>query len=397
MKLSNYIITGVFLLVIAFFSVWTWYKGDLKTSVIENRALAQRPDATVNSIISGTYTKRFETYFDDQFPSREKFIELNSQVKKNLLRQHVVRGVFVHPDGYLLSAVPNETDGKAKEIANRINLFAAQNAKIGVKTYFALVPNKPTMMENKFPSYFPSYGIKDTNQLLKHVDANAHPLNLLNAVKKHSNEKNLYAYTDHHWKAKAAFYAYQSTITEMAKNNPEIGKPYKYNDFSWNEKGKPFYGSDARTTTKAYVKKYDTITVATPKFDEKPLNVCYDGKCNRGLYSNYYLTMNELYTNRYLTYIGGDHPETIIYNPNKTSGKKLLIIKDSYANATIQFFARNFKETRVLDLRKYTGMPIETYIKKNKIDVVLIVDNVNSIYVTPSLTNYDHPGLGENQ
>ena len=396
-SISNYIVTGVFLLIIAFFTVWTWTKSDLKISIMENRALAQRPDANVKSVITGDYSKRFETYYNDQFPTREKFIELNSKVNKYVLGQNIVRDVYVHKDGYLLSPIAYATESSAKQTANRINTFAKQANDLGASTYLVVMPIKSAIMEDKFPDYYPSYGVRNTELLLKHIDPVAHPMNMMNDVKKHINEKNMYFYTDHHWKAKAAFYAYQSIIPKIAKDIPEIGEPYQYTDFTWKEKGKPFYGSDARKTTKAYVKKYDTITVATPKFKEKTIDVCYNAKCNQGFYSESFLNKKDLYTNRYVTYLGGDHPEVVIHNPNKMAGKKLLIIKDSYANAAIQFFARNFEETRILDLRHFNKMPVKDYVKKHHIDAVIIMHNVNSLYITPSLTNYDHPGTGENQ
>ncbi|WP_409290567.1 DHHW family protein [Peribacillus sp. SCS-37] len=394
--LSNYIVTGVFLLIIAVFTIWTWSAKDLKLSVLENRNLTQRPDANVESVISGDYTKRFESYYNDQFPTRERFVEINSKINKYVLRQDVVRNVYVHKDGYLLSPVKEGKDSDAEKIAGKINTFTEKAKELGADTYFTLMPNKSTTMEDKFPGYFPSFGKKNTAQLMKKISPSAHPVNPLLTVQSHLDKGNMYFYSDHHWKAKAAFYAYQDVMAKMAEDDPAVGAPRKFDDYEWKEEGKPFYGSDARTTTKAYVKKHDTVTVATPKFSEEKINVCYNAVCDRGFYNMDLLDRDELYTNRYGAYLGGDHPETAIYNPNK-KGQTLLIIKDSYANAAIQFFARHFEETRVLDLRHYKKMNVEQYIKTYEVDKIIILHNVNSIYVTPSLTNYEHPGMGENQ
>ncbi|MFD0050281.1 DHHW family protein [Actinomycetes bacterium NPDC127524] len=397
-KINDYILLFFFLGLLCFFTIWIWTKEDLSSSVLENRALAQRPDATVDSVISGKYTKRFETYYNDQFPARERFVEANSKINKYLLGQNVVRDVYVHKDGYLISPVPKFTEDRAKEVAARINAFAASSNKLGVKTYFVLMPNKSTIMEDKFPDYFPSYGRQDTQLLMKQIDPAANPISPLETVNKHIKEENMYYYTDHHWKAKGAFYAYQYVINKIAKDANGIAKARKLEDYSWTESGKEFYGSDARKTTAAFVKHPDTITVAKPKFSEKPLDVCYNGKCGQSFYTEKFLTAPDLYTNRYAAYMGGDHPESVVKNPNvKDKTQRLLIIKDSYANPTIQFFSRHFSETRVLDLRHYSKMTVNEYIKRNKIKYVMITHNVNSIYVTPSLTNYNDPGNGENQ
>ncbi|WP_409302944.1 DHHW family protein [Peribacillus sp. SCS-155] len=397
-KVSDFLLLFVFLGVIFSFTIWFWVKGSDSTSILENRTLAQRPDATAKNVLTGDYPKRFETFYNDQFPARETFVETNSKMNKFLLRQDVVRNVYVHKDGYLLSPVPEFSLDRAKDISQRINTFAQDTDKFGAKTFFVLMPNKAVMMEDKFPDYFPSYGRKDSKQLLGLIDPAANPIYPFDAVNKHLSEKNMYFYSDHHWKAKAAFYAYQDVIGKMAKTSPEIGKALQLDEFTWTEKGKPFYGSDSRKTTKSYVKQSDTITVATPKTKEKPFEIRYRGKDGQSFYKESFLTDNELYANRYAAYMGGDHPETVITNPNKPeSAPKLLIIKDSYANPTIQFFSRHFKETRVLDLRHFDNMTVPEYAKKHKITHVMILHNVNSIYVTPSLTNYNNPGQGENQ
>ncbi|MFK4998733.1 DHHW family protein [Bacillus sp. N9] len=71
-----------------------------------------------------------------------------------------------------------------------------------------------------------------------------------------------------------------------------------------------------------------------------------------------------MYTNRYITYFDGDVPEGIIKNPNVKGNIKVLILKDSYANAMVQFIARSFSETRVMDLRHNKDLDIKDYIEK---------------------------------
>ncbi|MGM0879407.1 MAG: DHHW family protein, partial [Bacillota bacterium] len=70
-------------------------------------------------------------------------------------------------------------------------------------------------------------------------------IDLRSTIKPHLNEPNMYFYTDHHWKPKAAHYAYEKIIKEMNKEHPEIGKPVPKNQFEWKENSTLFYGSDA--------------------------------------------------------------------------------------------------------------------------------------------------------
>ena len=118
------------------------------------------------------------------------------------------------------------------------------------------------------------------------------------------------------------------------------------------------------------------------------MDIHYYGKGNQPLFNLNQLNNKDTYTNRYGTYLSGDVPEGIIKNKDIKNGKKLLILKDSYANAMIPFFTSHFEETRFLDLRFYTEKTVKDYIKDNDIDAVLFVHNINSITVTPEFLNF---------
>jgi hypothetical protein len=387
----------IFLLTIFGFFIFTFVTPSKSMSLLENRNLAQRPDLNSENLLTGEYSKRFEQFYNDQFPMRDTFIETNSRINKNFLRQNIIDDVYVSDDGYLLSQIAEGTSADAKGIASGINELADSLAKKNISVYTALMPNKPTMMENKFPSYFPSYGQKNMDLLYKELDENTHPIDSRATLEKHMNEDYMFFYSDHHWQAKAAFYAYQNVMSEIIDKENMKDSISQYNDYSWELKGKPFYGSDARKTTSANAKKADKILVAELKKNHKPYVMKWGIKSRSGLYNTDFLTMEDLYTNRYQAYLGGDFAQLTITNPNQTNNKKLLVIKDSYANAFVQFLVPHYKEIHVLDLRHYNKMPIEKYVVENKIDQIVLLNNINSIFVTPALTNFEHPGQGENQ
>ncbi|OZU88369.1 hypothetical protein CIL03_12015 [Virgibacillus indicus] len=394
MKISigELIVVIFFLSFIFLFSIWSVVKGDETNSVIENRKLDQRPDATLNNVLSGEYFKRFESYYNDQFPLRSEWIETKNTFEKTVFQQNLINSTFVHDDGYLIpTLVTNENNLKPENIAERINSFASNIKNKDVDIFFALAPNKTTMMEHKLPDYISSEANKLSDQLIKELlnIGKIKTVDLRDAIKPHLVEKNLYFYTDHHWKPKAAFYGYRTIISKIQESN-DILNPLSINDFSWEESNVKFLGSDARNTTESYVKYPDTVTIAKPKFEEKKLEICYRGNCNRSFYDYRYLELPDKYTNRYKVYFSGDVPEGIIRNPNVSNDHKLLILKDSYANTMIQFLARNYSETRILDMRHYDKKSVYQYIEDNNITEVLFLHNINSLVTTPSLTNFNN-------
>ncbi|MGY0691299.1 DHHW family protein [Virgibacillus sp. FSP13] len=387
-SLGDKIVVVIFLAFIFSFGIWSLVKPDDKMSVVENRNLDQRPDATSSNLLSGEYFKRFQSYYNDQFPLRSQWIEANNKIEKVALQQDVVNSEYISDDGYLIPTLVSSDDTLTpKDIAHRINKFATNVENEDVNIYFSLVPNKTTMMEYKLPDYVFSEANQLSNQLINNLN-NVASLDLRNAIKAHMNEKNLYFYTDHHWKAKAAYYAYQEIVSEIKENNKALSGPIPKDRFIWKESEAKFLGSDARKTTASYVEMPDTVTIARPDFEHENLEVCYRGECDKDLYDFRYLKLQDKYTNRYKVYMSGDFPEGIIRNPNVNNNQRLLILKDSYANPMIQFLSRHFEETRVLDLRHYDKKSVYQYIDENNIDDVLFIHNINSLVTTPSLTNF---------
>lgn len=69
--------------------------------------------------------------------------------------------------------------------------------------------------------------------------------------------------------------------------------------------------------------------------------------------------------NKYMTYIAGDYPLTVITTSAKT-GKKILVLKDSNANAFIPFLIPHYDEVHVIDPRYWNGI-LPVYIKQHQI------------------------------
>ncbi|KAF0819035.1 hypothetical protein KIS4809_2327 [Bacillus sp. ZZV12-4809] len=396
-KFQSLFITSIFLLTIFGLGAFHVLTPDEKQSILENRKLEQRPDLSLDKFLSGDYSKRFENYFNDQFPERGFFIEANAMLNRNILRQDVNDDVYIADDGYLLSAVAEQDSKEAKVVAERINNFSKLMGERNVNVYTALMPNKSTMMQNKFPNYFPSFGQENMDLLYKELDDITNPIDSRDILNKHMNEENMFFYTDHHWQAKAAFYAYQNVMSYIVEHEDLDEEVLDYKSYKWDSMGKPFYGSDARKTTSANAEKSDKIVVATLKDSDQKFEMKWGDRKQEGLYFMDFLKRDDLYTNRYQAYLGGDYALLTIDNLRGSNKENVLVIKDSYANAFIQFLAPHYKETHVMDLRHYKGIPIEEYVDNHNIDHIILLNNVNSIYVTPSLTNFENPGQGENQ
>lgn len=88
---------------------------------------------------------------------------------------------------------------------------------------------------------------------------------------------------------------------------------------------------------------------------------------------------------KYTIFFNGNHPLIKIQTDN-TNGKKLLVVKDSYANSLVPFLLPHFSEIYIVDLRYYTDN-INMLIQKNKINDMLILYNGNTFFEDSSINN----------
>ncbi len=388
-KASQYVIAIIFLCSLFIFGIWSLLDEDRVSSEMEGRTLEKRPDLNMETLTSGEYFSRFEDYYNDQFPLRNQWIEANASVSHHVFGQRLFKNAFIGEDGYMISPVdPENTDESIKRVHTKINEFAENLKANDIPVYFALAPNKTTMMEHQLPDYIESNANKLSDELSKGFSDAVNFLDLRSAIEPHMDEEDMYFYTDHHWKPRAAYYAYNEIIKNVGTKLTNIGQPLPMSAYNWVEDTTPFYGSEARKVGRSNVSKVDTITIVEKTADDTPLDISYRGKSNQPLFNEEILKKEDVYTNRYVSYFSGDVPEGIIRNPNVKNGKKLLILKDSYANAMVQFFPSHFEETRILDLRHYKHMTVKDYIDINDIDAVVFVHNINSILVTPQLLNF---------
>ena len=99
-----------------------------------------------------------------------------------------------------------------------------------------------------------------------------------------------------------------------------------------------------------------------------------------GLYSSEGLAGDDPYE----VFFGGNYPWLNI-STNAKSNRKLLIFKDSYANAMIGFLCPFFSEIHVVDPRYYTG-DIRTLTASAGITDICFLYNINTYYEDGSLS-----------
>jgi hypothetical protein len=188
---------------------------------------------------------------------------------------------------------------------------------------------------------------------------------------RHNNEY-LYFRTDHHWTARGAYYAYISFCKEKGIEPTPLDnyKRLQFDGFLGT-----FYANAkqpaAMKNNPDYVEAF--VPIGTNRED------VYD---SNGNYVDWYAIVYsgaDKYdaANKYLAFMGGDHPLTEIHNPNIADGSSIVVIKESYGNAFVPFLVDSYEYVYVIDYRQWNGK-LSDFVIENGIDDVLFLNVVSN-------------------
>lgn len=191
--------------------------------------------------------------------------------------------------------------------------------------------------------------------------------------------RELFFKTDHHWTLDAGLWATRKIAKEL---NSRYGYDFNYNLLSIENFDRKIYkdwflGSSGKKMTLS-VSEPEDISFLYPTFDTK-LTYCIPSKGFEKMgdfnvsYDYDKIGEKDYYNeNPYGAYAHGDCPLIHIINHLADNDVKILLVKDSNANAVTPFLALIIKETDVIDLRHFDGS-LKSFILQHKPDVVILM------------------------
>ena len=371
-KIYSILISIVFILFVGEISIMNLVKKDDLISVQENRSLQQKPEFSVENLINGDFTKEYSTYMSDQFPMRNTWIKLKTNLDLKLGKNEI-NNVFIGRDNYLLEDFKEESVDETKEKTDVINEFAEKYKDLNIS--FMLVPTATKIWEDKLPKYAPvDDELKYISQVKNNLNENVKFINVYDALYENKDDY-IYYKTDHHWTSEGAYIAYKEMCRQLGL------KAKEENDFNINEVSNSFYGS-LYSKLGAGIGDPDSINVYLPKKDaDVVVNYVNAGEKVASLYNTKSLEEQD----KYQVFTGGNHP-LINIKSLADPKKKLLVIKDSYANSFLPFLTAHYGEIYVVDLRYYTDN-IDDLIKTDDITDVLFLYNAATFNEDKSILN----------
>lgn len=244
------------------------------------------------------------------------------------------RGIMLYGIGY----------DPGRNYAATVNKYK-EELGANVNVYSMVVP---TQVSFYLPEKYFDEGISDRE--LPHIeDINEHlngiiPIDVFSSLKGHVNEE-IYYRTDHHWTQLGAYYA-AKTFAETAL--------VPFDDLSEYDKHEKegyvgtLYGSSNENSEIG--NNTETFFWYIPK--RKVTTTYYDTNCENGSEGNYFYEPDDFGSTAEwnLTYMAGDGRICHV-NTGLDTGRKLMILKDSYADSFAPCLFGSFDDIWIVDMR----------------------------------------------
>ena len=365
-KVQEKLVGIIFILTLFLFLIINVIVPDREKSVQENRMLATKPKFRLSSLISGDYDEKFEAYMDDQFVGRDMWRKLKVTVDR-IGGSRLENGVYIGTNGQLLEQIEVADENHLAANIKAIKSFSESQSKIAVR--MMLVPDAANVLNHSLPALAkPEDQTQMFSMVRKDLGDSVEWIDVSTELNKHKTEK-IYYKTDHHWTTLGAFYAFQAAAPSLGIEGDLSGKYVSY------AVSDSFNGMLASKSGVNLGEK-EQIDIYVPTEEDTDLIVDYvdEGKRSTSLYDSSKLKEKDQYT----VFLGGNSSLLDIRTVS-TSTKRLLLVKDSFANSFIPFLTPYYREIVVVDPRYYSGT-INDLMDSYRISEVLFLYSGNTFF-----------------
>lgn len=342
-------------------------------SETENRVLEGRPSFSLRVLLSGQFTADYERYTSDQVAFRNLWVGMKTDVDRALGKRES-QGIFLGKDGYLMEQYISPSAAQLEE--RRQALEALDQATPGfAHKVMLLVPTAAALYPDKLPVHAPMGNqLADVEQLKTLLPKGIEFADAYAALYP-KRSQSIYYRTDHHWTTKGAYYAYR----ELAGHLGVV--PQDEDSFRIHLATEEFYGSLYSKSGYRHLSP-DSIKLYFPR-EQELVEVSYEEE--RRVTDSLYAENRLGEKDKYAVFLDGNHPLIRIMTDGP-SEKKLLVVKDSYANSLIPFLTQHYGEIDVVDLRYFTDSLLDL-IREREFQDMLVLYNIKTFFEDPSILN----------
>lgn len=392
-RIKQIVTVGIFLIMIFVMAVMSVY------NLFDKYKDSEAPDYTIQS---------FENDFKTNLFLRQEIIEFHGLTQKWIGNNSVEdpeTGKVIKNNWGQLTSLPGKKD--FSEFSENLSKITEACKAEDITQIYAQAPFKilPGYSREQLPAGFVTEANNNADMFISQMEKSGVDVFDFRTILEENEEipvNELFYKTDHHWTVPTAFYAAGEFAKYLSEkydycSDEEIELLTDKNNFKFTTMENCYLGSWGRRTGVLYAGVED-FTYITPDFetDFSIKRVAGDAVYeNRGSFYDMVMSPkrvekekygpseeelaagfgdNGIYTDLYSVYMDGFVAEMHMINHKSDNDKKVLIFQDSFGFPFSPFMSFTAKETRVIDLRNWSG-DINSYISEYQPHFVITLYN----------------------
>ena len=328
-----------------------WFSQAQDVSEAERRPLAQMPELSADSLLSGAFAEAFESYSLDQFPLRDTFRQIKSVVSYYVLNQKDNNGIYI-ADGY---AAKQEYPLNQASVKNALAHFQYlyDTYLQGSRVVMAVVPDKGYYLAEEN-----GYLVLDYEAMFSLLQEGMPYARFVDLTGSLSIE--VYYHTDTHWRQENLLDAARQLTQALDVPQPRT------EDYRKTQLERPFYG--VYYGQAALPMEADTVTI----LESELLSDCRVYNHETGKYTDIYDLTTLESQDLYDVYLSGAQALLTIENPAGEAGKELIVFRDSFGSSIVPLLVGDYSKVTLVDTRYIRADLLGQYLDFHGQDVLML-------------------------
>ncbi|MDR0326331.1 MAG: hypothetical protein LBI19_09585 [Oscillospiraceae bacterium] len=320
-------------------------------SFFERRRLAQMPELTADGLLSGKFMSDFDDFAVDQMMFREQYRRLKAVFDLNVLRKLDNNGIFIR-NGMVFKTEYPLNESSIRRLCETINTVHSLYLDGLDNVYYTIVPDKNAYLQNSGHLVLDYGRMEDAARGF--IKDEIGYISLFGALSLED-----YFRTDSHWRQERL----SGVVDALAAGLGAVIDPKPYAEQHFDRFYGVYYGQSAlnidpddltylvsETTDNAVVTSVEKPGEIIPVYDLTQLGAM----------------------DSYSMFMGGPAAIVTAQNPQNSSGRGLILFRDSYASSLSPLLLDGYSTITLVDLRYVNPEMVGEFVEFTNQDVLFI-------------------------
>lgn len=358
-KKKNIIICGTVILLFAILSTFCFFGQKATYSDSERRPLADFPELSWKTIISGTFMDEFETYAADTFPLREGFRGIKSATALFAMGQKTNNDIYLHENYLATLEYPMDIDSISHAADVFENIYQQYLKDANTKVYVSVIPDKSAYLADAAGQLSMDYDVFET-EVQEKTAAFASYISISDLLSKED-----YYLTDSHWKQEQITDVADRLIHAMHTDDITTNSPVlsTYTQEQWDD---VFYG--VYKGQSALPHKGDSLCWLTNGIIDEMSVYDHQNQHSIPVYNKEKLEGKDPYE----LFLSGSLSLITIENPMVNTQKELILFRDSFGSSIGPLLAQGYSKVTLVDIRYLPSSQLGKHVNFENSDVLFL-------------------------